>query len=716
MTLMTPERIPQQYKLALEHQVAGRDADALAIYDRIIKLRSDIPEVHYQVGKLFLNNAEFRKSVTHLRAARILAPNQQEVWNWYISALVCLDDKKLNAEAIQALKKSGLSAGVVGQLKTRLHGKRSESAVSIGAANKQDVDSLLALTRAGRHEDAEALATRLATAHPGVALFPNLLGVIRKHKGEVRDARNLFETAIRIDANYAEAHNNLGHLLLQLGEIEPARKHLLHALVLTPGSPSVLTNVGCLTRSMNRSRDERERFFQRAVKIAPRHAEAHLELGRDNLDSGKPKEARSNLKRALRLGLKNADLLLALSRAEEDAGNIEEAIKWCDEAIAAAPRLAAAASRKAVLLQQVGDFAEAEPLFRRAIELEPNNGEHYRLLSASHKFSRDDDLIDGMKSVFTDAAVTREDRMGMGFALAKAMEDCGESAEVFSYLDEANRLMRELHPYDIETRIAEVRQITQFFADFSPERKPSSDSSDFAPIFVTGLPRSGTTLVEQVLSAHSATHGLGELGYFSQEAAKLTILAKSRQSFSQIGDRELGDLGAAYQSLVQANAPNAPRIIDKSIQTFLFMGLVKLALPNSTIVLVTRDPKDNLYSIYKNRFPQGTHLYSYDFNDVAVYYEMYREIVEFWREAMPSSFFEIRYEDLISEPEPWTRALLEACNLDWEESCLEFHRHQRTVKTLSLYQVRQPIYTSSIGSWKKYAKDLEPLFDRLSLD
>ncbi len=706
--------IQDLYRRALRHQADGQFEEALRAYDAIIRIRPDIAEVHFQVGRIFLEKSRFARAAIHLEAAMKIKPDETAVWRPYARALVCLGDGKKTADALRALGSAGLPRAAAREISTLLKRRQVRSRVATGNAGTREVERVVSLARSGKLAEAEAEAGQLARRYGNVALFANTLGTVQHRRKRIPEARASFERSLGIDETYAEAHNNLGRLLLESGESSAAGSHLQRALELTPLSPSVLTNMGLLVHQEGQTSDA-ERFFRRAVKSDPKFGEAFFALGRLFLERGDFANALVEFRKARVLGCDGPELLMSLGRAEELADNFSAAADCYDRVLKLDPDHALACNRRAVLCQQQGDFATAEELFRKAISLEPGRGEHYRLFSASHRFGTDDPLIPDMVRRFESADTDPADKVELGFALSKAMEDCARTEDVFRFLNAANALTRELHPYDIGDRIAEVRNVMEFFRHFDGSLPRIAGCTDFAPIFVTGLPRSGTTLVEQILSSHSSVTGAGELGEFSREAARLTINSGSYKSLADIGESDLRRLGKTYRKIILKRFPGAQRVTDKSIQTFLFAGLARLAMPNSRIVLVKRNPRDNLYSIYKNRFPHGTHLYSYDFEDTAEYFRQSLLVEEFWRERMPDGLCEISYDELIRDPEAQTRALLDACGLAWEDSCLEFHRNDRAVKTLSLFQVRQPIYASSVNSWKKYENDLRPLFDKLDL-
>jgi hypothetical protein len=281
--------------------------------------------------------------------------------------------------------------------------------------------------------------------------------------------------------------------------------------------------------------------------------------------------------------------------------------------------------------------------------------------------------------------------------------------------DELKHLNRSVPAYhDIAERHAEIADLKTMFQGFDPAAFQDRGFTDAAPIFVTGMPRSGTTLVEQIIASHSTVTGGGEIGKARVEA--LNFMADGEGGVSKIMDMidaPWDTLGQRIDREYHKLFPDADRITDKAIQTYTIMGLIKAAMPNAKFIVVRRDPRDNLLSIYKNQVVDGTHKYACDLGDLGAYYKTFVDMIDFWHEKMPGDFYEIQYEDLIADPEPQARALIAACDLEWEDACMNFHQNKREVKTLSVYQVRQPIYSSSVQAWKKYETELQPLIEAL---
>ena len=290
------------------------------------------------------------------------------------------------------------------------------------------------------------------------------------------------------------------------------------------------------------------------------------------------------------------------------------------------------------------------------------------------------------------------------------MKDYGR---VFRYLDDANALVRKTLPFHRAQRDREIARLKEAFDGFDYHGTTIAGTSDFAPIFVTGMPRSGTTLVEQIISSHSTVEGAGELSKASVGARDLLFPGGKPTTLASIAPADIAHLGHDYQAYIAERFPGAARITDKAIGTYLYIGLIRLALPNARFIVVRRDPRDTLLSIYKNKFPEGTHPYAYDQIDLAHYYGSFVEMVDFWRERVPDWFYEVHYENLVADPETETRRLIAACGLDWEDACLSFHENKRKVQTLSIYQVRQPISKGSVRAWQRYEKDLAPMLELL---
>jgi len=330
-----------------------------------------------------------------------------------------------------------------------------------------------------------------------------------------------------------------------------------------------------------------------------------------------------------------------------------------------------------------------------------------RMLAASERLSADDPLVIAFRDAWARGNLDDKTRIQAGFALAQAL-----GSEGFPYLRDANALQRKAAPWSIADRQAEVAALQAAL-----DRLPWPDVADpphsppgLRPIFVTGLPRSGTTLVEQILSSHPDVTAAGETGLPLRAA--YSVLRTSQGGFRPVAELThlaCAQIGTRYlDGMAHFHAVDGV-FTDKSIQTYMVMGLFHHILPYAKCVVVRRDPRDVGWSIYRNYFETGTHGYANDLHDIGRYAASVDEMIAFWRARRPEAFLELRYEDLVTDPEPEIRRLLEYCRLDWDPACLAPEKNTRSVATLSVDQVRAPISPASVGGWRRWAAELEPL-------
>lgn len=712
MLPINPSKIPQLYSQALDLQKKGQAKEALAIYDNILQANPKIAEVHFQIGQIRLKSLDFEGSARAFNHAAALKPGQLAIWQGYAEALLRLDDASATSAALRQLEVSGLPDDTRRKISQRLSNRAGKTKVDTGGIRPERLQEIVNALNAGNSDAAESKARALLRRNAGVPILYNMLGGALRLKGDVDGAVKAFRKAIALDGSYAEAYSNYGGLLLDHGDAAGAVEQLEHARSLTPRAPATLANLANAYLAMDRQFAALD-LLDRSIKIDPNNPIAYRTRAQIHAKDGKHDKARDDLKKCLALGLKTAQVHQLLAKSLAALGDRDGSLAMIDKAIAMEPKNANVYSAKATILQSLGEFDAATESFRRAYELDPTNGQIYRTFSASHQFSKDDPVLGLMEETYKRSDLEPTDRMQLGFALSKAMEDIKAHDRVFTYLNDANRLVREQYDYDISLRRTEVDRIKKAFAGFDPDNHPLTNDSDYAPIFVTGMPRSGTTLIEQILASHSTVTGAGETGHFARQGYGLLLPPSGDRSVNGLTHGEISQLAEDYKAYIDALLPGSDRITDKSIQTYLVMGLVWLSMPKAKVIVVRRDPRDNLLSIYKNVFPDGTHLYSYDLHDLGQYYRMFVEMIDFWRDIAPDRFHEIWYDDLIANPEEESRKLVAAAGLEWEDACLNFHENKRKVDTLSVYQVRQPIYKSSVKAWQKYETELQPLFDSL---
>ncbi|MEL6205671.1 MAG: sulfotransferase, partial [Pseudomonadota bacterium] len=434
-------------------------------------------------------------------------------------------------------------------------------------------------------------------------------------------------------------------------------------------------------------------------------------LARIALQRGDAAGALGHIGAALSARPGNPPLLVLKAAALAQNGEPDAALAIYDEAIRAAPKEVKPRADKALLLQRLGEFEDAEREIRRALKRAPKAASLYRMIATTRKIAKGEPLLTEMIKLHGDKAVTGMARAELDFALAKSMADTGQHDRVFRHLDAANRAIRTAQPYDIAQRQTEVEGLIKAFegADFSPIESAASEPT---PIFVTGLPRSGTTLVEQILASHGDVTSGGERRFVLEEAYR--AIGTPGRGFTPLADLShdtLADFATRYREAMARVVPAASIVTDKSIQSHLIFGLIAKAMPDARLIVVRRDPRDLGLSIYRNLFAPRTHGYAYDQADIAAYVATFEHMVAFWRDTIPGRFTEVSYEALVAEPEPQIRALVAAAGLEWDEACLKHHEGARQVATLSIQQVRQPITTSATGGWRRYEAELAPMIE-----
>ncbi|WP_156943784.1 tetratricopeptide repeat-containing sulfotransferase family protein [Roseivivax isoporae] len=478
-----------------------------------------------------------------------------------------------------------------------------------------------------------------------------------------------------------------------------------------PPSEDAQTRYAAALRLMQAGRMAEARTALTALLAShPDSPEIRAQLARIAHEEGDFATRADHLDRALAARPGMPALLDAAVAAFADAGRVEDALAAHDARIAAARKPLHAAADKGIYLQRIGRFDEAEALFRELIARAPFEGVLYRTFLATHRLAADDPLMGRLRKAANNPKVGDETRVHALFALAKALEDQGAHDEVFPVLHRANRLQRRLAPYDRAAREAEDAAIRA--AQDRAALDPIDLEAALAPVFVTGMPRSGTTLAEQIVGAHPDATAGGELA-LALRLAHARFAANGRlAALRSLKDPDLARYAASYlHGVRRATGARRGTVTDKSIQSHLVYGYLARALPGARFVVIDRDPRDVALSIYKTHFALGTHRYANDLADIAAAIKAFRASVAAWQDRLGDRLVRVAYEDLVGDPEPAARRLVAAAGLDWDPACLTFHERGGAVRTLSIAQVRQPIHGGRRAAWRRYETEMQPFID-----
>ena len=650
----------------------------------------------------------------------------------------------------------------IGQLDKAI--KRFEKALAINPEYAEAHNNLgVTLQKLGQLDSAVESYKKAITSNPEYTEAHNNLGLILQDLGLMDEAVISYEKAIDSNPDYTEAHNNLGNLFKELKQLDAAVKSYEKVIAINPDYPEAHYNLGNTLRELGQL-ETAIKSYEKVIAIKPDYADVHFNLGDTLRKLGQLDEAIKCYEKAIaikvdfayaynNLGISlrileqldeaikcyekaisiEADFVEAhhnLAVALQQLGQEDKAIKCYKKALAIKPDYYKAHNSLGLAYRELGKINDSINQYEKALEINPDFSAAYYNLSYLKKYTAHDPQITKMKSLLSDSKLSRLDRINLCYALAKVNENLDNQDELFKYLHEANHLRKQETDYSFENQQKFFAITKEIFKEHSPniEQYLSSEPSTFKPIFIVSMPRSGSTLVEQIMSSHHEVHGAGEL-YNLPKIIRPIVIDKLTQgsniASTSIGGKkinfnnaysipEIAFLSIREQYLDVLSNLNVPEsvITDKYPMNFLYIGFILMAFPEAKIVHMKRDARAICWSIYSNHLSAID--FGNDFEDLAGFYGLYADLMDYWHKLFPGKIYDVCYEDLIIDQEEKTRKLLQYCELDWDENCLSFHKNKRAVKTASSEQVRQKIYQGSSEAWKKHEAYLKPLIKSLS--
>jgi Flp pilus assembly protein TadD len=462
-------------------------------------------------------------------------------------------------------------------------------------------------------------------------------------------------------------------------------------------------------------------LYQRILSLRPDLPEIYNNFGHALAALGKPAAAIVAFQCAVELKPDNPEAFCNWGLALAELGRLDDAEAKYRQAIQVRPRFDGAYNNLGLLLKARGRLAEARAAIEHAIRMAPGNISYYDNLAAVRPFVADDPYLAALEALAEDSTTPSiDDQIHLHFALAKAYENIDRPESAFRHLLRGNALKRQQMVYDEAEALGTMDRLRELMGRGFIQARRGCGTPSPLPVFIVGMTRSGTTLIEQILASHPQVFGAGELQLFDQSAGAIRNTLPGSPPFPEMiscmSAEHFRALGALYLNRIAQQAPKAARITDKMTVNFLFAGLIHLALPDATIIHAVREPADTCVSCFATHFSAG-HAHSYDLAELGRYHRHYRALMAHWHEVLPPGrIMDVHYEELVADLEGVARRIVSHCGLVWDVRCLDFSRTERPIRTASAAQARKPIYKDSVGRWRKYQAFLGPLLAELDHD
>jgi tetratricopeptide (TPR) repeat protein len=489
-------------------------------------------------------------------------------------------------------------------------------------------------------------------------------------QGAYAEAAALYEQAVELDSSHAEALNNLGSSLSHLGRLEEAEQCFREAMLKKPNFSDPYSNLGNLLRQKSYLSDS-EALLRRAIKLRPNNLDARINLGLTLVFRGRLRDARACFAKALKTTPRNVHALFGMGQ----------------------------------IAMVEGRFEEAETTYRRIMELNPKMTNAWAALADTRKMTKADGEWLKRAQEMATSVVHPLEEANLRFAMGKYCDDVRDFAQAFQNFKRGNELLKTMaEDYDRKEHSQFVDEMIRVYSRESISTIGAAGSSSKKPVFVVGMPRSGTSLAEQIIASHPAAYGAGELDFW---AALMTKDPELRQGILAAPAR--AGVAEEYLRILDGASANASRVVDKAPVNSDFLGLIYSVFPNARVIYMQRDPIDTCLSCYFQQFLTGIN-FAFDLSDLVHYYREHRRMMAHWRAVLPPGFIlDVPYEELVVDQEAWSRKIVGFIDLEWDARCLEFHTNKRQVVTASAWQVRQKVYQSSVARWRNYEKFIGPL-------
>lgn len=597
----------------------------------------------------------------------------------------------------------------------------------IGQSDRRDIDTWVILgtinRRLGLLNEAEDCCRHALTIQPENAAAHHTLGAALQCQGKIEDALTCYRTAIRLKPDFADAHYFLGNALQERNEFSEAVTCYRKAIQLRPDFLEALCNLGVTLRQLGKFHESLE-LLEKALRIRPDTIQVHCNLAEIHLYLNKPSVALQHAQTATRINPGFFDAQRAAGNIHTQLGGYDEALKYYRAALNINPSDAGVTAAIADILEIRGEFEESITLLQPFLTAEnPHPGIVTVFSRLSRQFGKQEQAIDIMERVLLQGNLPASDSINIHYELGKLFEEMKRYDRAFENYSQANEKERSLNS-EVTTEYDSHQPANNAAAWMGKcdagfwARLPHVSHDIERPVFVVGMPRSGTSLAEQILASHPAVFGAGELTGIAEIANSLAVIPGADVDYPQclatVTGEKLDAMAKRYLERLSAISPDALRVIDKMPTNFIHLGLISLLFPKAHIIHMVRDPLDTCLSMYFQKFG-ATFPYTTDLTHVGAYYRAYKNLMRYWKENLDISILEIQYEKLVGDVEMTSKDMVEFCGLEWDARCLSFHKTKRDVNTPSYSQVRQPIYTKSMGRWKHYEAHLGPLKEALGL-